>query len=102
MLRYTFHNNKETKHILLIYDIHNDIRRRKLAKLLESYGERIQESAFEFHITAAQYGQLSQKINTIMNESEDNIRIYMLHPDQVIIQKGISIQTLSDCDLLIC
>lgn len=70
-------HNSEMKQMLIIYDISDNRRRTKIAKLFEGYGYRVQESAFEFCINNKRYKKLIKQIDTIC-KAEDNIRIYPL------------------------
>ncbi|MBR1736544.1 MAG: CRISPR-associated endonuclease Cas2 [Firmicutes bacterium] len=63
--------------VLVIYDITDNKRRNKFVKLMESFGIRVQKSAFEMIITNAQYESLLRKIPAYI-EDEDNIRVYKL------------------------
>ena len=49
--------------ILIIYDITNNSKRVKFAKLLLGYGFRIQKSAFEAVLTKTKYEKLKQEIS---------------------------------------
>ena len=64
-------------YILLIYDISDNRRRTKIAKLLEGYGKRVQMSAFECLLNSKQYQKLVQNVEKIV-KNEDNVRIYDL------------------------
>ena len=57
--------------VLIIYDIVNNSRRTKFAKLLLGYGFRIQKSAFEAVIT-------NHEIPSYINEKEDSVRVYQI------------------------
>ena len=48
----------DKKLVLIIYDIIDNKRRTKMVKLLESYGTRVQRSAFEALINRSQYSKL--------------------------------------------
>lgn len=63
---------------LIIYDIIENSRRSKLVKLLESYGFRVQKSAFEARLTDKQYYELIGKIE-FFSHPDDNIRIYKIN-----------------------
>ena len=54
--------------ILIIYDITNNSKRVKFAKLLLGYGFRIQKSAFEAVLTKTKF----------VDKEEDSIRIYQI------------------------
>ncbi|KAB8146093.1 CRISPR-associated endonuclease Cas2 [Chloroflexia bacterium SDU3-3] len=64
---------------LISYDISNDRRRQKLAKLLEGFGQRVQWSVFECDLDQREYGLLAKKLKKVVREKEgDNLRIYRL------------------------
>jgi len=65
--------------ILISYDIPNDRRRLKVAKVLLDYGgERVQRSVFECYITARNFKRLHERLQQVYNEEEDSIRFYSL------------------------
>lgn len=69
--------------IVLTYDIETldeggSKRLRKVAKVCESYGIRVQNSTFELLIDPAQYAQLKIKIGKIIDEKTDSVRFYRL------------------------
>jgi CRISPR-associated protein Cas2 len=63
---------------VIAYDIPNDGRRNRLAKLLEGYGDRVNYSVFECPLSVAQMSNLRAKAVQILVESEDKLRIYPL------------------------
>ena len=63
---------------LLTYDIPDDRRRTKLARLLESLGERVQYSVFEAHLNEKELVKLLAKSAKILDEGEDSLRVYVL------------------------
>lgn len=60
---------------LIIYDITSDKRRRHVAKVLEDRCVRVQDSAYEARLSAAQLDRLEAKLTRIITE-DDNLRIY--------------------------
>lgn len=64
--------------ILVIYDIVDDRRRRKLSKFLNSYGIRVQRSAFECVLDNSRYNKLVSNIGKYITE-DDFLRIYKLY-----------------------
>ena len=62
--------------VLIIYDVTDDKRRRKLVKYLEQYAVRIQYSAFQGYLTAAQYKKLCNQAGRFINAKTDSLRIY--------------------------
>jgi CRISPR-associated protein Cas2 len=61
---------------LVCYDIVSDSRRNKVAKLLESYGLRVQKSVFECVLDENQYTTLSKYLVRLVNKREDQVRFY--------------------------
>ncbi len=70
-------NEEETIYCLIIYDIADDKRRYKIAKILEGYGVRVQLSAFEVWISKNSMTNMMEKLEKI-RKKEDNIRVYNL------------------------
>ncbi len=69
--------NENKKLILVIYDIVDNKRRRKMVKFLEKYGLRVQKSAFEMILDSKKYDRLIGGIPKLI-EPEDNVRVYRL------------------------
>ena len=63
--------------VLIIYDIISNKQRVKMAKLLSSYGARVQKSAFEERLTKKQYMKMLADIEKML-KPEDNVRIYRM------------------------
>ncbi len=63
--------------VLIIYDIAENKKRLKLAKLLQGYGFRIQKSAFEATITKKKYKKLLHELS-LFGSKEDSIRVYKI------------------------
>jgi len=81
---------------VVAYDIPCDQRRRKVANLLEGYGQRVQFSVFECVLTAAKYEELSRRLGKRIKLSEDSVRFYPLSRhtlDQVKVLGGAPITT---------
>lgn len=72
---------------LIIYDICEDHKRSKLAKLLKGYGFRVQKSAFEIELNKAKYRMLLSELETYGGE-EDNIRIYRIYDRARVVNYG--------------
>lgn len=70
--------------ILITYDISGtetsagSRRLRRIAKVCQDYGERVQYSVFECTVDAATYELLEAELLEEMDEKEDNLRIYRL------------------------
>ena len=61
---------------LVSYDISDDRRRYKLAKLLEDYGMRVQYSVFELEVSPEMFAGVRREIGEVVDLEEDNIRTY--------------------------
>lgn len=66
--------------VLIIYDITDNKRRTKFAKLMEGYGKRVQKSAFEAMLSEKKYDKLIKEIPNYIDskQGEDNVRIYRI------------------------
>lgn len=53
-------------------------RLRKVAKVCQDYGQRVQNSVFECRLTETQFVLLRNKIENIINKELDNVRFYFL------------------------
>ncbi|MDE0556391.1 MAG: CRISPR-associated endonuclease Cas2 [Candidatus Poribacteria bacterium] len=63
---------------VISYDIPDDPRRTRLAKILKGFGTRVQYSVFEAHLTRSQFEQLKQAVNRIIQPETDSVRYYAL------------------------
>jgi len=80
-----FFNTEETVekglvyYVLVIYDIEDNRKRTKLAKLLTSFGFRVQKSAFETNLIESKYKSLISKLALFAKDnSNDSIRVYKI------------------------
>ena len=69
--------------LLVTYDVatsekSGDKRLRRVAKACEAYGQRVQKSVFECSLSQAQLEQLTHRLEQIMDEKLDSLRIYRL------------------------
>ncbi len=62
----------------ICYDIVDNRRRNRIAKILLDYGERVQYSVFEVDIDAKQLETLMGRMKRELNDSEDSVLIYAL------------------------
>ena len=63
---------------LVTYDVPDDRRRLKIARYLESIGERVQYSVFEAYLNSKELEKLLKRMQKIMDAEEDSLRIYLL------------------------
>ena len=69
--------------VLITYDVDTISetgakRLRKVAKVCQDYGQRVQNSVFECRLTEAQFVIVKNKIENIINMELDNVRFYFL------------------------
>lgn len=69
--------------VLICYDVDTTTasgqkRLRKVAKVCEDYGQRVQNSVFECLLDAAKYKQLKHVLTQQINKDKDSLRFYHL------------------------
>lgn len=64
--------------VVVSYDISNDRRRGKVAKLLKDYGERVQYSVFECTLRPEDLKRLRERLKPLLVLKEDDVRFYRL------------------------
>lgn len=65
--------------VVVSYDIVDDKRRLKAAKVLLDYGaQRVQRSVFEGYVTARNLAGLRQRLLRVIDLEEDSVRFYRL------------------------
>lgn len=62
---------------VVTYDIPCDRRRKRVADLLEGYGQRVQYSVFECVLSSQKYDELRRRLKQRI-KAEDNVRFYPL------------------------
>jgi CRISPR-associated protein Cas2 len=69
--------------VVVTYDVPDNKRRLKLAKLLEGYGRRVQYSVFECFLTLDEMRGLCEKVRAKVKVTEDDVRFYWISADAV-------------------
>ncbi len=69
--------------ILVTYDVSTETaagrrRLRRVAKVCQNYGQRVQKSVFECRVDVATYEILEENLLAEIDEEEDNLRLYRL------------------------
>lgn len=69
--------------VIVCYDVATETaagrkRLRRVAKVCEAVGQRVQKSVFECKVSAMQYEQLERDLLAEINTSEDCLRFYRL------------------------
>lgn len=61
---------------LAVYDIPDDRRRQRVARILDGYGKRVQYSAFEVVTRGDHFQRMVRRLQTALDEKQDNLRLY--------------------------
>lgn len=69
--------------ILVCYDVNTETstgrrRLRRVAKVCESVGQRVQKSVFECQVDAAQFEALERRLLSEINPTQDCLRLYRI------------------------
>lgn len=69
--------------IIVTYDVSTETREgrkrlRRVAKVCEGIGQRVQKSVFECRVDLMQYEELERRLLAEIEQKEDNLRIYRL------------------------
>jgi len=77
---------------LAVYDIADPKRLRRVAKVMEAYGNRVQKSVFECTLSDKGFADLKRWADRVLEPEHDSVRIYPLHGDsrlkQTILGRG--------------
>jgi CRISPR-associated protein Cas2 len=70
--------------ILVTYDVSTETRSgrrrlRRVAKVCQNYGQRVQKSVFECKVDKSTYEILEKSLLDEIDEKEDNLRLYRLN-----------------------
>lgn len=71
---------KDRHRYVISYDIPEDRRRQRVARVLEGHGERVQYSVFECVLTEVQFERLWGELGRVIVLGEDSLRAYRLCP----------------------
>jgi len=63
---------------LVCYDISDEKRLRKVAKVMEDFGTRVLYSVFECYLTPAEFENMKRAVENIMDPLDDKVRYYKL------------------------
>ena len=86
--------------ILVIYDVVDNKKRYRIAKTMKGYGQWVQRSAFECHLTLRQYEKMIRDIMPYFDFEKDLLRIYKLTGQAEIKVYG-KIEITEDEDLIV-
>lgn len=85
---------------LIIYDISENKKRKKISDLIDGYGVRVQYSSFEVWLNEKQLQNLMKKMQKLSGE-QDSIRIYKLSQKPNVVEKDNLSEELQ-YDVVIC
>ncbi|WP_119071492.1 CRISPR-associated endonuclease Cas2 [Aggregatilinea lenta] len=68
---------------VVCYDIPDDKRRRKVVKIMEGAGRRVQYSVFECEINNARLERLKRDLQRAIDDEEDDVRFYPLNEGDI-------------------
>jgi CRISPR-associated protein Cas2 len=73
----------QTMLFIVSYDVSTETaegrkRLRKVAKICEAHGQRVQKSVFECKLSLMQFEEMERKLVAIIDEEKDNLRLYRL------------------------
>lgn len=63
---------------VLVYDVVDDKRRLKVARLLEAVGERVQYSVFEAYLSSQELERVLGRVRNVIGIEDDGLRVYRL------------------------
>lgn len=69
--------------IIVTYDVSTETaagrrRLRRVAKICESVGQRVQKSVFECQVNEMQFEELERKLLAVIDDKDDNLRFYRI------------------------
>lgn len=64
--------------VVVAYDIVDDKKRLRVAKLMKKYGVRVQKSVFECILDDRRYLHMKEELEKIIDWEEDSVRYYAL------------------------
>jgi CRISPR-associated protein Cas2 len=69
--------------IIVCYDVNTETREgrrrlRRVARVCEGIGQRVQKSVFECRVDRMQFEDLQRRLLAEINDQEDNLRLYRL------------------------
>ena len=79
------------RHYLVSYDVSDDKRRARLAKLLEGEGDRVQYSVFFCDCNPAERARLRTRVTEIIHHLEDQVLVLDLGPAEHPLDHGLEV-----------
>jgi CRISPR-associated protein Cas2 len=87
--------------VLVTYDVRTDTdggqrRLRKVAKICENYGQRVQKSVFECLVDPEQWTRLRNRLTEEVKIDEDSLRFYYLGKNWKVRVEHVGVKTAYD------
>ena len=87
--------------IVVTYDVCTETkegrrRLRRVAKVCEGVGQRVQLSVFECTVNAVEYELLKQRLRKELKADEDSLRLYRLHAPRAAVVEVIGLDGYRD------
>ncbi len=87
---------------LICYDLEDDRARTRVARLLESYGERVQYSVFEVTFPClTDLEKLKRELRGLLDESGANVRFYRLTADAIAASHALDGSQIGQRDVVV-
>ncbi len=86
---------------LVCYDIRDPLRLTRVYKLLKGNGLHIQYSVFHCSLTWPNLLELKERLHKIINDKEDDVRIYPLPSEEKVIVMGCGDRIPDGVDIFI-
>jgi len=80
--------------VIVAYDIADETRLRKVAKIAEDYGTRVQKSIFELDVRLSALKEMMDRVAATIEPEEDGVKYFLLcekcaHREVEIIGQGV-------------
>ena len=82
-------------YVILTYDF-NEKRVQKALKICRKYLKWVQNSVFEGEITFAKLEKLKWELQSLMNENEDSVKIYILKNEKCLSTETFGVEKEDD------
>ncbi len=69
--------------VVVTYDISDEKRLTRAAKIIKNFGWRVQKSVYECHLDPSQYTKLKRKVGAVIDKDTDRIRFYTVCKDDI-------------------
>ena len=91
--------------VLITYDVNTisssgQKRLRKVSKICQNYGQRVQNSVFEGEISKANYTKLKIELSRIINPEEDSVVLYVFRSTRYSTREEMGLKKGGDENIL--